>query len=104
MGNRAQRRNASRVMKNPEMKRYADKFAKEMSDLLMEQFEKAKEHAETNGGDFKLNFENGAHELLERKGIELGQQVNNMIKSSRPAKEVKELQRKQGVMMKVNIR
>lgn len=68
--NRQERRQASKIQNDPKVKSYVDKFAKELSSIIVDHFDTASKAME-EGKEIDLNFDVQTKELLSKKGEDL---------------------------------
>lgn len=79
MANRSQRRASKWVMQHPVMRRYAERFARDIAQIMIERFERSRaEYART--GRLDLEFDRTTEELLKGKGAELAATVREIMK------------------------
>jgi hypothetical protein len=71
MSNRQSRRMSEKAMRKPQMKAYAENFAMEISNILMDHFEKAKVHSDTTGEPLRVDLDETFKGIMESKGKEL---------------------------------
>ena len=90
------------LYKHPKIKKQTEKFANEIAQLLTQQFEKAKEEADLNGGEFKLNLNDDVKNVLEEKGREMSSFIKTMIEDQKKESISKQQYRNHAV--KVSIR
>ncbi|MNB73746.1 hypothetical protein D3C81_496860 [compost metagenome] len=93
---------AKKMANHPKVKGYTEKFAKDIAEMLTEQFEKAKEEAQKNGGEFKFDMNGEMKGILESKGKEMGAFVKNMVNQENKRETTRAAMRNHAV--KVNIR
>lgn len=81
MANREQRRNNKKLLNKPELKDYVDRFCKDVSSMIMDNFEEARKEADNKGT--KLNFAKIQEQLevtMKDKGEELGNKVKDIAR------------------------
>lgn len=104
MGNRQQRRAASKLQNDPKVKEFTDRFAMDLSKILVNHFDKAAVAMENNE-KVDLNFDDEAKKVLKEKGEEFGRFFEGFakdVKNDVVLKErAKQVQRSQ---LKVNIK
>ena len=76
MGNRQQRRSASKLQQDPKIKRYVDNFAMDLSKILVDHFDK-----KTKGEQVDLDFDEQTKNIMRDKGGELGNFVQEFMKN-----------------------
>lgn len=85
MANREQRRNGKKLLNKPELKQYVDKFCMDVSTMILNDFEKARDEANQNGS--KMDFSKLQVQLesaMNNKGEELAFKVKDIMKQNQP--------------------
>lgn len=83
MANRQQRRAGAKLLNKPELKEYIDKFCMDISNLLVDSCEVAKNEAQIC--DSKIDFskiQDQLEDVMKSKGEELGKKVQDVVKQS----------------------
>lgn len=90
MANRQQRRTGKKLLNQPELKEYVDKFCMEFSNLLVDGCEKAKNEAKLN--NVKVDFSKVQEQLeplMKLRGEELGKKVKEIVEKKNPSNKPK---------------
>lgn len=90
MANRQQRRASKKMLNRPELKKYVDQFCMEVSTMLVDSCEQAKEESEKDNKSIDFSkIQSHIEESMKTKGEDLGNKVKEIMqqhnkKSNKP--------------------
>ena len=83
MANRQQRRAGKKMLNKPELKKYVDQFCMEMSSMLVDSCEVAKNESEKSGKPIDFaSIQSKLEVAMNKKGEELGMKVKEIVRES----------------------
>jgi hypothetical protein len=85
------KKNNNKLSRHPKIRKQTEKFANEIANILVLQFEKAKQEADKNGGNFNFDMNGELKKVLEEKGKEM----SNFVKDTLDKEKRKYLQQQE---------
>lgn len=94
MANRQQRRATSKIQNDPKVKAFTDRFAMDLSKILVNHFDKTAVAMENNE-KVDLSFDEATKDILKEKGAEFGKFFEDFAKDVKNDSDFKDRQRQQ---------